>query len=134
MHFVVEHQLDAFEIARAQQQIRRQILAILNQQNLACDAQLVQGLAIELGLGILQLEGIDNRQLAVSQLGSNCRAQRAQQLLAREGVIIAARLRSVYRVAVTPKRRANRTDTCAARALLLPQLLAGTSYFGTALG
>ncbi len=35
---------------------------------------------------------------------------------------------------MAPQRRTHRADTRAARALLLPQLLAGTGNFGTALG
>ena len=53
------------------------------------------------------------------------RAERAHQLLLRERVLVAAGLRSVDRTAATPERSTDRTDTSAARALLLPQLLAG---------
>ena len=68
MHFVVEHQLNTLEVARAQHQRLRERLAVLDQQRGARHIQLVQRLAIELGLAFLQLQRIDHRQLAVGQL------------------------------------------------------------------
>ena len=126
VHFVVEHQFHALQVARAQQQRLRKRLAVFDQQRRARHVQLVERAAIELGLGFLDLQRIHHRQLAVGQLRSQRRAQRAQQLLARESIVVAARLRSVHRAAVAPQGRTHRADTRAARALLLPQLLAGT--------
>src|SRR5215469_4397470 len=79
-----------------------------------------------LRLRLFHIEGVDHDQLAVSELGRQRRAQGAQQLLAREGVIVGARLGSMHGAAVPPQRRTDGADAGASRALLLPELLAGS--------
>src|SRR6202011_5131672 len=64
-------------------------------------------------------------ELAVCNLRCDSRAERAHQFLLREGVLVAAGLRSVDRTATTPERSADRTDARATGSLLLPELLAG---------
>src|ERR1019366_10147438 len=134
VNLVVQNQLNTLEVARTKQQRLGQLLATLNNERRARHVELVKRCAIELRLRILEFERINDRQLAIGELRSQRGAQCTEKLLLREGVIVAARLRAVNRVAVAPERRANRTDTRAARALLLPKLLARTSNFGTALG
>src|ERR1017187_6587444 len=58
VHLVVEHQLDAFEITRAQHQRLRQGLAMFDDQGCALRIELVEGFAILFGLGFLDLERI----------------------------------------------------------------------------
>src|SRR5690242_21103340 len=54
-------------------------------------SQGIQRLAEILGLRFLQVESIHDDQLAIGKLRGQRRAQRAQQLFAREGVVIGAR-------------------------------------------
>src|SRR5579864_4917364 len=56
-------------------------------------------------------------------------AQRAEQLLFRQRIAVIARAGPVNRTAMTPQRRPDRTDTRTARALLPPQLAAGSGHF-----
>ena len=79
-------------------------------------------------------QAVDHHQLAVLQLRRQRRAQRTQQLLARERVVIGAWLRPVDRAAMPPQRRTDRRDTRPARALLLPQLLARAAHQTSVLG
>src|ERR1035437_1941307 len=94
-----------------------------HQQGRTFRVQLVQRLAELFALRFLHLEALHHDQLAIGQLGRQRRAQRAQQLLARESVIVRAGLRSVDRAAVPPQWRANGAHARAPGALLLPQLL-----------
>ena len=68
MHFVVEHQLHTFQIARAQEQRMREGLAVLDDQGRARHIQLVQRRPVELSLAFGQLQRIHHGQLAVRQL------------------------------------------------------------------
>src|SRR6202012_5819498 len=77
-------------------------------------------------LRLVDVEVLNDGQLAIGQLRSQRRAQCTHQLLLRELVVVAARLRSVNRTTATPERSADRAHARAARALLLPQLLART--------
>ncbi len=121
-----EHKLNALQIARAEIKLLVQLAAALDQQCGLARLELVQRGAEELGLGLGNFERIDNGELAVGNLRSDRRAQRAHQLLLRERILVAARLRSVDRTATTPERSADRTNAGTASSLLLPELLAGT--------
>src|SRR5579859_1552158 len=126
MHFLGEHQLHAVKVAGTQGKCAARLLATLYQQGGALGIELVEGCPIRLGLGVRHLQAFDHGQLAIGQLGGQRGAQGAEQLLAGEGVIVATRLRSVHRAAVTPDRRTHRANAGAAGTLLLPQLLART--------
>src|ERR1700733_14332621 len=124
VHFLGHHQLHPVEIARTESQGPTWLLAGFHQQGRTLGIELVQRRAIGLGLGVCQLQGVDYGQLAVSQLRSQRGTQSAEQLLARESVIVTVRLGSVNGAAMTPDRRPHGTDASAASTLLLPQLLA----------
>src|SRR5580698_7768421 len=128
VNLVARQQLHAFQIARAQMQVVVLARRVLDQQRRAFGIQLVQRFAEVLGLGSLEIEVLYHYQLAVRQLRRQRGAQRAQQLLARELIVVRAGLRSVNRTAVTPQRRADRTYASAARTLLSPELLAGAAH------
>src|ERR1700722_2129611 len=125
VNFVAMHQLDSVEIARAQRQITISMARDLDQQRRGFHLQRVQSLAELLGLGLFHIKRVAHDHLAVGKLRSQRRTQRAQHFLARENVIVGARLRSMHRAAMPPQRRADRADTGAAGALLLPKLFSG---------
>ena len=129
MNLIARNQLDTFQVARAQVQVLLGLADILrNQQRGLADIQFVERLTKRLRLRLAKLEAIDDNQFAVSELCCQRRAQRTQQLLARELIVVGAGLRSVDRAAMPPERRADRTDASAARTLLSPELLAGAAH------
>ena len=108
MHFVVEHQFDTLEIARTQHQSLRQRLAVLDNQRRTCDVQLVQRLAIELGLALFDFQRVDHGELAIGQLRSQRRTQRAHAAFCAEthSRSCAAEVRARC-TAMPPERRAD---------------------------
>ena len=134
MNLGAEDEFYAGQIARAEVELLVELAAALDQEGGLAGLELVERGAEELGLGLGDLEGLDDGDLAVSDLRGDGRAERAHQLLLREGVLVAARLGSVNRTASTPERSANGPDASAAGSLLLPELLAGTGDLIAALG
>src|SRR5438309_2631400 len=134
MNHVALYQFRPGNIARAQLEVAVSVFRDFYQQRRLFDLQLVERLAECLRLHFFHVERIHDRELAIGKLRSQRRAQRAQQLLSREGVVVRARLRSVNRSTVPPQGRTDRTDTRAARTFLLPQLLAGTGNTPTIFG
>src|SRR5947209_19231091 len=119
MHLVAAHQFHAFKVAGAEVEIVV-LSASIHEQGGLLDAQRVQRLAEYLAFGFAQLEILDHGELAIGILGRQRRAQRAQQLLARELVVIGAGLRTMHRAAVSPSRRADGTYAAASAAFLSP--------------
>src|SRR5262249_8003717 len=111
------------QIPRTELKIAIAVLGNLDQQRSLVDLQLVERLAEQLALRFLYVKCVDDGQLAVCQLRSQCRAQRPEQLLARKGVLVRARLWPVPCAAMTPQWRANRPDARPSGAFLLPKLL-----------
>src|SRR5580700_1758073 len=134
MHFGAAHQFEPVNIARAQFQVAILVFRGLDDQNCLVDFESAEGFAEFLGLRFLHVEGINDDQFSVGQLRGQCRAQRAQQLFARESVVIGTRLRTMHGVAMPPQRRADRADAGASRALLFPELFARSGNLPTALG
>src|SRR6185295_14011973 len=73
-------------------------------------------------------------QRAVGELGRERRAEGARFHLARQRVVVAARLRPEHRAALAPQRVARLADLRAAGALLAPRLLAGAADHAAGLG
>src|SRR5262249_27579250 len=82
------------------------------------------GLGLLLGHGV---QRVDDHERAVGDLRRQRRAQRAQLHLARQRVLVAARLRAAHGAALAPQRIADLADAGAARTLLPPRLLAGAA-------
>src|SRR4051812_18969430 len=80
-----------------------------------------------------RLELVDDDERAVGQLRRQRRAQRAQLHLARQRVVVAARLRPEHGAALAPQRVADFADAGAAGALLPPRLLARAADVGAVL-
>src|SRR6185369_9915887 len=78
-------------------------------------------------------ERVDDGQRAVGELGRERRAEGARFHLARERVVVAARLRPEHRAALAPQRVADLADPRAAGALLPPRLLARSADVGAVL-
>src|ERR1700761_5916538 len=129
-----ENQFHALEIARAEIKLLIELAAALNQKSCLAGFELVQRGAVEFGLRLGNVKRVDNGKLAIVDLRGDRGAESTHQLLLREGVLIAARLRSMNRTTTTPERSANRADTCAAGSLLLPELLACTRDLVAVLG
>src|SRR5215470_4738090 len=68
MHFVSSHQLNTFQVSRTEFEIAIAVLRHLDQQRRLVDFQFVEGFAEQLALRFLHIKGIDDSQLAVSQL------------------------------------------------------------------
>ena len=102
-----EHQFDAGQVARAEVELLVELTAGFDQQGSLASLELVERGAVELGLGLGDLEGVDDGELAVSDLRGDCGAECAHQLLLREGVLIAAGLRSMDSTTATPERGAD---------------------------
>src|ERR1035437_3982821 len=134
MHLVAAYQLKPLDVAGAQCQVVILVLRLFDNQHRLIDLQQVQRLAELLGLGLFHVERIHHDQLAVRQFRSQRRAQRAHQLLAREGVVVRPWLRTMHRRAMPPQGRPDRSDARPARALLLLALLAGTGNLPARLG
>src|ERR1700740_678991 len=134
MNRIAFHQFRPWQIPRAQFEIAVSVLGDFHQQRGLLDLQFVERLAKRLRLYFLHVERIHDRDLAIGQLRGQRRPQCSQQLLPREGVVVGAWLRSMHRTAVPPQGRADRSDTGAPRAFLLPQFLAGTGNPPTILG
>src|SRR5271157_644193 len=134
MHLVAAHQLEPLNIAGTQGQIAVLVFRFFHDQHRRIHFQRVERLAEFLGLRFLQVERIHHNDLALGKLGGQRRAQRAQQFLARESVVVGSRRRTMHRRAVPPQGRTDRADAGAAGALLLPQLLAGTGNLPARLG
>ena len=124
MNLVAMHQFDALKVARAQSQVAIAVPRHFHQQARGLHFQSVQRLAELLGLGLFHIKGIDHDQLAVGKFRGQRRTQRPQQLLARKGVVVRARLRSMHRAAMPPQWRTDGSHAGAPRTLLLPQFLA----------
>src|SRR5229473_1988931 len=110
------------------------VLAVGHQQSRLRVIQLVQHRQQGLGFVRLECPRIHDRQLLLRQFCRKRRAQRPKEHLLRQRVAVIARLRSVDRAAMAPEGRADRTDTRAARALLLPELAARAAHFALVLG
>src|ERR1019366_6987660 len=135
VHRVTFYQLDTLQVARAQVQVLLGLTDVLfHQQRRALRVQLVQRRAEGLRLGFFQLEVFDHHQLAVGELRRQRRAQRTLHFLAREVIVVGAGLGSMDRAAMPPQWGTDRRDTRPARALLLPQLLAGAAHQSAGLG
>src|SRR5579875_808606 len=126
MNLAREHKLHTRQVPRPEIQLLVQLARSLDQQRRLFRLKLVERRPVVLGLRLVDVEVLHHRQLAVGNLRRQRRAQRTQQLLLRELVLVAARLRSVNRSAATPQRRTDRAHASAARALLLPQLASRT--------
>src|SRR5262249_7126916 len=93
---------------------------------------------VELGLQLLSLRrldtelGRDDHALLTQQLRQH-RAQRAAVHLAVDLLLEAARARRERAAAADPERASDRADARAARALLLPRLLARAAHIGAIL-
>src|SRR3954463_15520704 len=125
MDGVAVHQLHTFQVARAQLEVAIAVLrALLHQQCVLREIQLLEQLAESAGLRFLQVEALDHGQLAIGKLSGERRAQRAQQLLLGELVVVAARLRPVNGATVAPQWRTDGAHAGASGALLLPKFLA----------
>src|SRR5271165_432661 len=135
MDLIARNKLHTLKIARAEMQVLFGLADVLfYQKRCALGVQLVQRFAKLFALGFLQFEALHHNQLAIGQLRRQRRAQRAEQLLPRERVVIGAGLRSVYCAAMPPKRRADRPDARPSGALLLPQFLARSAHQLAVLG
>src|SRR6266404_5217456 len=117
----------ALDVAAGALQIA--VLAVRHEQRRLRVIQLVQHRQQRFGLVRLERPRIHNRQFLLGELRRERRTQRAQQHLLRQRIAIIARLWSVNRAAMTPKRRANRAYARAPRALLLPELAACAADF-----
>src|SRR6266481_2989563 len=117
----------ALDVAAGALQIA--VLAVRHEQRRLRVIQLVQHRQQRFGLVRLERPRIHNRQFLLGELRRERRTQRAQQHLLRQRIAIIARLWSMNRAAMTPKRRANRAYARAPRALLLPELAACAADF-----
>src|SRR5262249_31949024 len=120
-------QLDAFDVAACEFQVA--ILAVRNDQRRLREAQLVERFSKLARLVRFKLPGIHDGQLLVRKLRRESRTQCAEQNLLGKRVAVVTRTRSVNRAAMAPQRRPDRTDSSAARALLLPELAACAAHF-----
>src|SRR5271154_4744865 len=87
-----ENEFNTGQIARAEIELLVELAAAFNQEGGLASLELVERGAEELGLGLSDFKGVDDGELAVGDLRSDGRAERAHQLLLREGVFVAARL------------------------------------------
>src|SRR5581483_3970755 len=134
MNFIAPHQLKPIDISGAQFQVAIVMLRSFDNQHRLLDFQRVERFLELFGLRFLEVERVDDGQFAVGKLRSQGRTQSAQKLFLGEGVIVRPRHRTVHRVAMPPQWGPDRSDTGAACALLLPQLLARAGNFPAALG
>src|SRR6202522_1681391 len=134
MNVVARNQLKPVDIARAEFEIAITGVRRFYKQHRLVDLERIERRAELLSLCILHFEGIHDDQLAIGKLRRQCRAQRTQQLLARECVVVGPRNRAMDGGAVPPEWRTDRADTRAPRALLLPQFFARTGNLPAGLG
>src|ERR1017187_3786259 len=134
MNLVARYELETFNVARAQFQIAIGGVRRFHDQHRLFNLERLERGPEFLGLRLLHVERVHNRQLAIGKLRRQRRAQRAQKLFARKRVVVGARDRPVHRAAVPPEWRTDRANTRAPRALLLPQLLARTGNLPAGLG
>src|SRR4051812_6266849 len=134
MHFVPPHQFKPVDIARAQLQIAVVVLRRFDHQHRLVHLQGYERLLEFLRLGFLQIECIHHDQFAIGKLRGQRRPQRAQQLLARERVVIRPWHRTMHRITMPPQWRTDGSNARPPRPLLLPQLLARPGNFPAALG
>src|SRR5579871_436803 len=123
---------DALEVSNTQGQIP--VLANVDQQNRTARSYVRQCIHGVLGLVVGHIESLDHFQLAIPHLRGKRRPQRPEHHFSRQLVAVIPRNRPVDGTAMTPDRRANRTHTRPASALLFPELFAGASHFGPGFG
>ena len=110
------------------------VVAVRHQQRGLFRIELAERGAQGFGLVRVERPGLDHGQFLLREFCGERRAQRAEQHLFRQRVFIGARARAMHGAAMAPQRRADRADTRASRALLLPQLAAGAADFALFLG
>src|SRR4029453_12449207 len=117
----------ALDVAHRQRQLVFRL--DVDEQHFSCalsavDPEALQHRRRRLRLDLADGQRIDHGDCAVAQLLRKRRPQRTLLDLARQLVLVAARLRSEHGAALPPEWIANLTDARAARALLAPRLLA----------
>src|SRR5215213_1206241 len=133
---VVEHVVDVdaaradhlrrLHVARGEQEVV--VLDGVNNQRLAFEAERRQSADELLRLRLPEDQLVDDDEVALAQTLGERGAQSAAAHLLRQGLRPVARLRAVDVAAALPEGRADAGDARAARALLLPELLAGAGH------
>src|ERR1700687_1565757 len=125
-------ELYALHIAASQFQVA--VFAVRNQQSRLGVVQLAQRQLQRLGFVRLESPAIHDRQFLLRKLRRKRGAQRAQQHFLWQSVTVIARLRSVNRASMAPKRRPDGANTSAASAFLPPKFAACAADLALVLG
>src|SRR6266545_1758806 len=105
------------------------ILVRIDDEHLLVARQTAQNLVELLSLVTAQHEFVHDRDPVLLEFRGEGRTQRAAQLLSRETIVVAPRLRAVHRSAVSPQRAPDAPYASSPGAFLAPEFFSATANF-----